>query len=162
MTLGSWQALFAAQAGVSAALTGLVFVALSINLSQILAGTGLAGRAGEALVLLLYPVITGLLGTSPQSSFRAVGVEFTVVALVVLAAVSRILWSARLAARERPRYEYLSRVSVGLLPVLAAVVGGVMLAAGVTGGIWIELTSTILCLISGVTDAWILLVEIMR
>jgi hypothetical protein len=35
--MGPWQTLFATQAGVGAALTGLVFVALSINLKQILA-----------------------------------------------------------------------------------------------------------------------------
>jgi hypothetical protein len=42
-----------AEGGASAALAGLLFVALSINLERILKGTGLPGRAGEAIVLLL-------------------------------------------------------------------------------------------------------------
>jgi modulator of FtsH protease len=53
--VGAWQTLFATQAGVGAALTGLVFVALSINLKQILALPSLAAQAGEALLLLLPP-----------------------------------------------------------------------------------------------------------
>ena len=66
----SWHTFFSTQAEVSAALTGLVFVALSINLKQILSQPGLADRAGEALLLLLLPVLTGLAGVLPQTSVR--------------------------------------------------------------------------------------------
>ena len=48
-----WESLFVAEAGASAALAGLLFVAISINLERILQGTGLPGRAGEAIVLLV-------------------------------------------------------------------------------------------------------------
>ena len=41
------------QAGASAALAGLLFVAISINLDRILNCRGLPGRAGEAIVLLV-------------------------------------------------------------------------------------------------------------
>ena len=53
---------FTAQAGAFAALTGLVFVALSNNLKKILESPGLPGRAGEAVILLVEPVLIGLLG----------------------------------------------------------------------------------------------------
>ena len=46
-----WESLFVAEAGASAALAGLLVVALSINLERILKGSGLPGRAGEARVL---------------------------------------------------------------------------------------------------------------
>lgn len=46
-----WESLFVAEADASAALAGLLFVALSINLERILKGIGLPGRAGEAIGL---------------------------------------------------------------------------------------------------------------
>jgi hypothetical protein len=52
-----WESLFLAEAGASAALAGLLFVALSINLERILKGAGLPGRAGEAIVLLLTALV---------------------------------------------------------------------------------------------------------
>jgi len=48
-----WEGLFLAGAGASAALAGLLFVAVSINLTRILEVSGRPGRAGEAIVLLV-------------------------------------------------------------------------------------------------------------
>jgi hypothetical protein len=42
--LADWQTLFAVQAGAAATLTGLVFVAASINLPRIIETPGLPGR----------------------------------------------------------------------------------------------------------------------
>jgi hypothetical protein len=52
-----WQSLFVAEVGASAALAGLLFVAISINLARILQGAGLSGRAGEAMVLLVAGLV---------------------------------------------------------------------------------------------------------
>jgi hypothetical protein len=62
-----WESLFVAEAGASAALAGLLFVALSINLERILKGTGLPGRAGEAIVLLLTVLVVSTFGWCPAS-----------------------------------------------------------------------------------------------
>jgi hypothetical protein len=43
-TTDGWGELFLAEAGASAALTGLLFVAISINLAKILEVRGLVGR----------------------------------------------------------------------------------------------------------------------
>ena len=64
---------FGAQAAAFAALTGLVFVALSINLKTILDTPGTSGRAGEALVLLVAPVLLGLAGLMGHQPLRALG-----------------------------------------------------------------------------------------
>jgi hypothetical protein len=44
-----WEGLFIAEAGASAALAGLLFVAVSINLTKILEVPGRSGRAGRRL-----------------------------------------------------------------------------------------------------------------
>jgi modulator of FtsH protease len=68
-----WESLFVAEAGASAALAGLLFVALSINLERILKGTGLPGRAGEAIVLLLTVLVVSTFGLVPGQSPRVLG-----------------------------------------------------------------------------------------
>ncbi len=160
--MAPWQTFFATQAGVSAALTGLVFVALSINLKQILALPGLAGRAGEALLLLLLPVIIGLLGVTPQTGRTRVGWEFLACALLAALVLAPILAAGRASAKGRPAFEFRIRAAVAVAPIGAAVVAGTLLAAGNTGGLWWEVVVTLLCIVAGVADAWILLVEILR
>jgi modulator of FtsH protease len=51
--LSEWQTLLAVQAGAAATLTGLVFVAVSINLASILETPGLPSRAAESIVQFL-------------------------------------------------------------------------------------------------------------
>jgi hypothetical protein len=70
-----WESLFVAEAGASAALAGLLFVALSINLERILKGSGLPGRAGEAIVLLLTVLVVSTFGLVPGRSPRVLGAE---------------------------------------------------------------------------------------
>jgi modulator of FtsH protease len=160
--MGSWQTFFATQAGVGAALTGLVFVALSINLKQILAIPSLANRAGEALLLLLLPVINGLVGVLPQTSTRAVGGELLAVALTLWVVVSLILARARKDGHGRPAHEFAIRVGTAEAAVVPAIVAGCLLLTGNLDGMWWQAAATILCIVAGVSDAWVLLVEILR
>ena len=53
--MDQWHEFFLAQAGAAGVLVGLVFVGVSINLEKILSdpGSGLTGRAAEALILLV-------------------------------------------------------------------------------------------------------------
>jgi hypothetical protein len=60
-------AFFAAVTGAAAALTGLLFVAVSINLDKILKGSALLpARAAETLAMLLFVVISCALVLVPQ------------------------------------------------------------------------------------------------
>ncbi len=160
--MGSWQTLFATQAGVAAALTGLVFVALSINLKQILALPGLAARAGEALLLLLFPVVSGLVGVLPQTSVRALGGELLAISVLLWLMVARILLAGRRTLRMRPLREFLIRAITAQTAMVPAVIAGCLLVAGNQSGLWFQAAAVILCIVAGVGDAWVLLVEILR
>jgi hypothetical protein len=159
---GSWQTFFSAQTTVGAALTGLVFVALSINLKQILAYPGLPGRAAEALLVLLVPVFVGLIGVLPQDSLRALGGELLGLNVIAWSLVSALLLRGHKTMKQRPRRERAIRsvgTQVALLPGLVA---GGLLVAGNPGGLWWQAAGLGLCIALGVSDAWILLVEILR
>ena len=70
----AWSTFFATQAGASAVLMGLVFVAITINLGQILGSPRLMDRAGEALIQLGTVLAASTFVLAPQSS-NAVGAE---------------------------------------------------------------------------------------
>jgi modulator of FtsH protease len=160
--VGDWTPFFAAQVGASAALTGLVFVALSINLASIIAAPQLVHRAAEALIVLVAPVLVGLAVLVPWSSRRSLGIGVLVVGVVAAAFVNTLLLRGRVHARGRPVREFRIRVTAAELAVLPAVVGGVMLIAGSVHGLRAVALGTAFSIAAGMVDAWVLLVEILR
>jgi hypothetical protein len=66
-----WANFFVAEVGASAALTGLLVVAISINLARILAIAQLPGRAAEGLIILVGAFVLGSVALIPDQSARA-------------------------------------------------------------------------------------------
>lgn len=79
--LAGWTDFFVADAGASAALAGLLFVAVSINLGRILEFSHLPLRAGEALVALLSVLFVATVGLVPGQSDHAYGFEVAAIGL---------------------------------------------------------------------------------
>jgi hypothetical protein len=81
--MGDWHDFFLAQAGAAGVLTGLVFVGVSINLEKIMSqpALGLAGRAGEALILLVAVLTASVLLLVSGQGTMIVGVEVLAIGL---------------------------------------------------------------------------------
>ncbi len=77
--VADWTDFFEGQVTARAALTGLVFVAISINLERIIGFTGLVGRAAEAMLSLVAPVFIGLAVFVAGQTVRVIGFEVLVV-----------------------------------------------------------------------------------
>ena len=158
----SWSSFFVAQVGASAALTGLVFVAISINLRSIIDFPALVERAAEAVVLLVQPVIVGLVVLVPDRSLRATGITCLVVSGIGFVLVNRVVLRAPTTARDRPGREIAVRIALAEVAELPSIVGSIALIAGAPGGFdWIALGAAI-AIVTGILDAWVLLVEILR
>jgi hypothetical protein len=158
---GDWVTFFATEVGAAAALSGLVFVALSINLRSILEQPVLVGRAAEALVLLLGPVAFGLTLLSPCGHVL-LGVIELVLAAAFGVVLNRILVQAWPVAKTRPRIEFTIRMSLAESCVIAVITGAaIMLAVPGAAAAWIGFGG-LLCIAAGIADAWVLLVEILR
>ena len=80
--MDAWANFGVAVTGATAALIGLLVVALSINLRQIVGSEHLPTRALLALLLLVMPLVAGILLLVPQTT-TAFGVELVVLGVVV-------------------------------------------------------------------------------
>jgi modulator of FtsH protease len=159
-TPADWHEFFTAAVGASAALLGLLFVTISINLQHILEHRHLPGRAAGTLGTLLSALVACGFGLAPGQSNRTLGVEV----LATGAAVStQAIWVSKgKRGQGDPLRWALGNFLILLLPSLAFVAAGCSLLAGTGGGLYWILAGTIATFIAASTNAWILLVEILR
>lgn len=156
-----WSDLFVAAAGASAALAGLVFVAVSINLEPIIAGPGLPDRALLTLLLLTGVLVVSLFGLIPGQSAESLGLELLVQSVVWTTAV---MWFTLRSLRSGPSSAgwYAGRVLPPLFGTVPYVVGAAVLMSGDAAGLDWVFAGMIGALIAAIMNAWVLLVEILR
>jgi hypothetical protein len=155
-----WENFFVAEAGASAALTGLIFVAVSINLSRILSFPHLPGRAAQALLVLLPVLMISTFGLIPEQSACLLGTEILTVCAVGILGMSWLKIRDRIHAQRR--LWVVSLVLTSQVPLLPFVVSGVLLILGSPHAVYWLVPGTLLSFAAGVLSAWVLLVEILR
>jgi modulator of FtsH protease len=155
-----WHDFFVAAVGASAALLGLLFVAISINLTLILKHRHLPGRAAATLGTLLSVLVVCSFGLVPGQSNRTLGVEILATGAVV---ATQAIWvSMGKRSEGDPLSWTLGNLPNLLFPALAFVGGGCSLLAGSGGGLYWILVGTVLAFVGTTVNAWVLLVEILR
>lgn len=160
--MDDWKSFFGAEAAGAAALSGLLFVGLSLNLAKILSMPKLVDRARLAILLLLAVLVISSLQLVPDLTALASGIEILVAGLVVWTLAS--LLDARVYRGTDPAYRARHRLNQALTQAasLPYVVGGVvMLAVGPAGLYWVT-ASVVVSFCKAILDAWVLLVEINR
>jgi hypothetical protein len=165
--MDQWHDFFLAQAGAAGVLTGLVFVAVSINLQEIVSDprSGLAGRAAEALILLVAVLLASVLVLVPGQGPGVLGPEVLVVGLAawgwILAIQLRRLrdWGTMSADLRGP---FVLRVVLSQVATLTLVVAGVAVLWVGPGGLYWLMAGTIFSILAALSEAWVLLVEINR
>jgi hypothetical protein len=165
--MNAWHDFFLAQAAATATLTGLVFVAVSINLQKIVSDprSGLAGRAGEALILLVGVLTVSVLGLVPGQGPGLLGVEVLVVGLaawVWIVAIQLQLLREWGTMRADLRGPFVLRVVVGQVATLTLVIAGVAVLWVGPGGLYWLVAGTVFSILAALFEAWVLLVEINR
>ncbi|HTZ63570.1 MAG TPA: hypothetical protein VMB51_05655 [Solirubrobacteraceae bacterium] len=156
----AWTELFVASAGASAALTGLLFVAVSVNLERILQFPGLPERALQTLLLLLSAVLISLICLIPGQSTTALGIELVVVGVCFGAAITRTTIDTLPGAREHERAAF--HIALLLPGTAPAVIGGISLLLGTGGGLYWIVAGVLGAIAAASVNAWVLLVEILR
>ncbi len=161
-SVADWASFFAAEVSAAASLTGLVIVAISINLSRIISFPHLPGRAIETLAMLVGVLIVASPGLVPGQPAALLGWEIALVGLIMW--LASVLIQLRTRGTQIPGSKWASvlRIVVGQATSLPFIVaGGAVHCRGPAGLFWV-LPGVIFCLIAAVMNAWVLLVEIVR
>jgi hypothetical protein len=174
----AWTTFYETQAAASAALMGLVFVAITINLGHIIRSSRLMTRAGEALIQLGTVLAASTFALTPQGP-DALGAELLAVGVVA----SLVSW--RLRRHGRPTQEeketLASRKADGLLPgpggvsttlavrdllsvsaTLPFAIAGISVLAQAGGGLYWALAGVLGAYLAAMYGAWVLVIEIRR
>ena len=159
-TIETWSDFAVAHAGAAAVLIGLVFVALSINLRDIVASQALLDRAIESIVLFGIVLVSSTFVLIPGQEQGVLAGELIALAVVGAAVVHRLHRTARQA--KAGRTARLSRQALGLAPPALFLVAGITLAAETVGGLYWWLGAVLLAYFGALTGAWVLLVEVLR
>jgi modulator of FtsH protease len=150
---------FATIAGsASGALTGLLFVAVSLNRQRLEDSPALRSQAGQTLVLFLMPLITSIVLVVPGTPQWVLGLELVTVAVVSGVAMGMIS-HGRHPQGDGPEdrlARLLDSVSVSLLTMLLVLAAGCIELAGHDGLYWLA-PAIIIALVNGVVNAWLFL-----
>lgn len=159
--LAEWGDFFAATAGASAALAGLVFVAISINIEKILHLDGVPDLGMITLLLLGGVLVVSMFGLVPGQSDHAFGIELLVQSMIWSVAIATLVRSS-LPEKGGGAARYPSRVVLPLFGTVPYLVGSILLIAGSDAAMYWVFAGMVGAIIAGVLNAWILLVEILR
>jgi len=155
----SWANFYVMVGGASAALTGLILVAVSLHLRAILGHALYRDRAMASLQGLVTALIVSGAVLVPQP-LNALGVE---IGLIGVLWIARYLFFVRLYRGTTPARRAALRPQEWVLWVawiFAFIVSGVLLVAGEPGGLYILAACTGFGLALVVWNAWVLLAEV--
>jgi modulator of FtsH protease len=157
-----WTAAFTAVASSAAALTGLLFVALSINLDRVIKGPGLVARAVEVLLLLVAVLVIATLLLMPGQGVASVSIEILVAAILTSGLLASIHIRAPRRALGVTTTNFVLRVVGDHMGPLFLIIGGISLLIGNGGGLYWVVPALIATMIAAIIGAWVMLVEIVR
>jgi hypothetical protein len=146
-------------AGGAAALAGLMFVGLSLNLTEVLSFPGVAARAAATLGLTVAILLIAVFVATPGQSNRVLAVEIGAIGLMTAAGVAE-------GTRHQPSGAHRNRALLSMLllfiPGPLLLFGAISLWCQAGGGLYWVTAAIATGFASATGNAWVLLVEIKR
>lgn len=156
-----WSDFNVAMAGATAALAGLVIVASSVNIADIIKSRSLTARLLASIAALLLALVASALALVPEIEPAWYG--WLLVASTLAAAVFQVN-AARLIAGDpdSPARAKPLKYLVGFLPLLAYLAAGILLWLGLPTGLHLLAAGCLLAIVSAIVVSWVALVEVLR
>jgi len=158
----AWAGFGAAVATAAAALAGLLFIAISINLQKILSIPGLPSRAAATLILFGTALVAAVLVVVPGQARIALGLELLASALVLGGAQIYLDLTAERGEEDTLARRMIGRILPAYLSCGCLAIAGATLIGEAGGGLYWLVPSIIAAIAFGLANVWVLLVEILR
>jgi hypothetical protein len=158
----AWGGFGEAVATAAAALAGLLFIAISINLQKILDIPGLPSRAAATLILFGTALVAAVLVVVPGQARIALGLELIATGLVLGGAQVYLDLTTERTDEETVARRMIGRIFPAYISCGCLVIAGATLIGQAGGGLYWLVPSIISAVAFGLANVWVLLVEILR
>ncbi|MGO2541477.1 MAG: hypothetical protein ACTH8J_10045 [Specibacter sp.] len=156
-----WKEFNLAVVGAASALAGLVIVATSVNITDIIKSRTLTARLGSAIAALVVALVVAALGLMPGITASWFGILVLVLTAVLL--VFQVQTMRLLATDHAPQGgAHWEKSLVGLLPIAAYAAAGVLGLAGAPATYYAAATGAIFAIMASIIISWVALVEVLR
>ena len=157
-----WGNFFVLVGGGSAALTGLVFVAITINLRRVAEDATQRYRAINMLTGFTSAFLISALALMGRQTDQTLGIEWLITS-VVAGAINSNGYIQAFRLRGSSRYALsLVRIVGGTACYLGQIIGALMLLSGVGSGIYVAAIALIANFIILISGSWLLIVGTLR
>lgn len=159
--LAEWKDFNVAIVGATAALGGLVIVAASVNIADIVKSRSLTARLGSGIVMLVAALIVSATALMPAIDETFYG---WLVLAVAIGALAMQIGVARAVAEDKdPRHRASGLKAIqGFVPAVAYLVAGVMAVLAVPSALYAAAAGALLAIIAALVVSWVALVEVLR
>ena len=155
---GMWHDFAVTVAGLAGALTGLLFVAVSIKSDVLNSSRTLSSRAAQTLVLFMISAISAILLVAPQPAW-ALGAEL--LAVSAISGVALFILDRRAGHDASNRLaRYLEAASPNLVTAVLIAIAWLSFLLKVGGGLYWMIPAVLASLIGGVINAWLFLLKV--